>query len=140
VNPEIVHRVWQRAGSRCEYCLLPAGLYPAPFQIDHIVARKHGGKNDFENLALACIHCNSFKGPNIAGRDPETNETVRLFHPRLDAWAEHFYWAGAQLRGTAAVGRATISVLYINDPETVALRFALLSEGALRLGGFTAPG
>ena len=36
--------------------------YPAPFQIDHIIARQHGGTADEQNLALACIHCNRFRG------------------------------------------------------------------------------
>jgi len=40
-----------------------------------------------ENLALACLHCNQHKGPNIAGRNPETGEIVELFHPRQDRGA-----------------------------------------------------
>jgi hypothetical protein len=35
----------------------------------------------------ACLHRNQHKGPNIAGRDPETGEIVQLFHHR---WGEHF--------------------------------------------------
>jgi 5-methylcytosine-specific restriction endonuclease McrA len=69
---------------------MPATMHPAPFQIDHIIARQHAGTSDEQNLALACIHCNRFKGPNIAGLDPETGELVRLFHPRTDKWADHF--------------------------------------------------
>jgi len=51
---------------------LPSAFHPAPFQIDHIIARQHGGKAELENLALSCIHCNRFKGPNVAGVDPDT--------------------------------------------------------------------
>src|ERR1700677_1421335 len=71
LNADLVASVWRRAQSRCEYCQLSSALYPAPFQIDHIVARQHGGATVSENLALACIHCNRYKGPNIAGIDPE---------------------------------------------------------------------
>ena len=46
--------VWERGLSRCEYCLLPAQLTDAPFQIDHIVAKKHGGASTADNLALSC--------------------------------------------------------------------------------------
>src|ERR1039457_4059463 len=75
--------------SRCEYCQLPAALYPAPFQIDHIIAWQHGGATRLENLALACILCNrfKFKVPNIAGLNPDSGEIVRLFHSRRDSWA-----------------------------------------------------
>jgi hypothetical protein len=36
-------QVWRRAHNRCEYCQFPARLTPVPFQIDHIIAEKHGG-------------------------------------------------------------------------------------------------
>jgi hypothetical protein len=104
-------------------------MHPAPFQIDHIIARQHGGASDYENLALACIHCNRFKGPNIAGLDPETLEIVRLFHPRRDRWLEHFEWNGPELIGRTALGGATVAVLFMNDAEVILLRRALLEEG-----------
>jgi hypothetical protein len=63
---------------------------PTFFHADHIIARQHGGKSDLENLALACLHCNQHKGPNIAGRNPESDELVELFHPRRDRWSEIF--------------------------------------------------
>jgi hypothetical protein len=131
LNSLLIRRVWQRAAARCEYCHLPVAIHPAPFQIDHIIARQHGGTTDDQNLALACIHCNRFKGPNIAGLDPETGELVRLFHPRTDEWAEHFAWVGPELKGRTHIGRATIVVLFINDPEVIALRKALQEEGVL---------
>jgi hypothetical protein len=82
-----------------------------------------------DNLALACIHCNRFKGPNIAGIDPEQGATVRLFHPRHDIWREHFRWDGARLEGLTQIGRVTAALLSINDPEVVAVRKALQEEG-----------
>src|SRR5258705_2899588 len=36
---------------------------------------------------------------------------VRLFHPRRDAWSEHFRWEQARMAGRTAVGRVTIEVL-----------------------------
>ena len=62
---------------------MPKYALPLPFQIDHVIAENHSGATAEQNLALACPHCR-FKGPNIAGVDPETGETVRLFHPRRD--------------------------------------------------------
>jgi len=93
------------------------------------MARQHGGTAAPDNLALACIHCNRFKGPNIAGVDPDSGEIVRLFNPRRDIWTEHFIWDGPELEGLTQIGRVTISLLLINDPEVVAVRKALQEEG-----------
>jgi hypothetical protein len=46
-----------------------ASGYLGSFHVDRIIARQHGGEAGPENLALACLHCNQHKRPNIAGRD-----------------------------------------------------------------------
>ena len=68
----------------------------------------------------------TFKGPNIAGRDPQSREIVRLFDPRQDHWGEHFEWNGPVLHAQTAIGRATIGVLRVNLPERVAVRRSLM--------------
>jgi 5-methylcytosine-specific restriction endonuclease McrA len=82
MNQEWSDFVWQRSGGRCEYCHFPADVSWLPFQIDHVISEKHGGPTSLENLALSCYYCNSFKGPNIAGIDPEglPDQAVQLFH------------------------------------------------------------
>lgn len=77
-------RVAKRAGFRCEYCRLPSHLASIPFQLDHVIAEKHAGANTYRNLAWACRHCNSFKGPNLAEHDQRTSAIIRLFNPRSD--------------------------------------------------------
>lgn len=128
---ELLELVWSRASDRCEYCRFPATNAWLPFQIDHIIAEKHGGPTVAENLALSCFYCNSFKGPNIAGVDPEgkPDEAIQLYHPRNDIWAEHFEWDRAVLRGLTATGRATIAVLRVNSPEALEFRGLLLEIG-----------
>jgi HNH endonuclease len=121
-------RVWQRARARCEYCQLPQEFDPLPFQIDHIIARKHRGPTCMENLALASFTCNNHKGPNIAGIDLDTHAVMPLFHPRRDDWQEHFVWHGSELVGRTPVGRVLIAVLATNLPRRVALRRALMEE------------
>jgi len=108
---------------------MPQGFYRSPFQLDHIVARQHGGESIPANLAISCFHCNTHKGPNLAGIDHMTNKLVRLYHPRRDEWAEHFRWNGPILEGLTAVGRVTIQVLSINDSQYVDVRRALMDEG-----------
>ncbi len=90
MNVSLQQLIWQRAGGRCEYCHFPSEIAESPFQIDHIVACEHGGPIDPDNLALSCFHCNSYKGTDIAGIDPDSGRLVRLFHPRKDRWAVHF--------------------------------------------------
>ncbi|HYV31216.1 MAG TPA: HNH endonuclease signature motif containing protein, partial [Candidatus Binatia bacterium] len=49
----------RRAGARCEYCRLPDfAMDLEDFHVEHIIAKKHGGKSGIENLAWACIFCN----------------------------------------------------------------------------------
>ena len=122
-------QVWRRARNRCEYCGFPAEFTRVPFQIDHIIAEKHQGRTTLDNLALSCFFCNTFKGPNVAGVDPQTRKITRLFHPRHDRWRDHFRWNGAILEGRTAVGRTTIHVLRINRQDAITVRQSLLEEG-----------
>jgi hypothetical protein len=118
-----------RAGARCEYCHFPEAFSFLPYQIDHIIAAKHSGPAIESNLAWACYYCNSYKGPNLSGWDPDTDEVIRLFHPRRDVWQEHFGWRGAILTGSTVIGRITIAVLEINHPDALAVRSRLLEIG-----------
>src|SRR5512135_536754 len=109
-----------RAEGRCEYCHFPEAFARLPFQVDHIIPEKHQGPTTLENLALSCFSCNTCKGPNLAGLDPQTGELTRLFHPRRDRWEGHFRWEGPVLFGLTAVGRVTVQVLRINGADAVA--------------------
>jgi HNH endonuclease len=82
-----------------------------------IIPRQHGGGDEADNLALACPDCNLRKGPNLTGIDPETGEVVLLYHPRRDVWSEHFAREGSAIVGATAIGRTTVSLLQMNDPE-----------------------
>jgi hypothetical protein len=129
MDESLVEEVRRRAGGACEYCRIPQHLYPAPFQIDHIIAQQHGGATILSNLALACLHCNSHKGPNVAGVDPVTGKLARLLNPRRHRWERHFRWDGPLLIGRTPIGRTTIEVLAINDEFLLGLREELYGEG-----------
>lgn len=83
-------QVYERAGECCEYCRIPDVATFAPHEIDHIIAEKHGGLTEAENLALSCTLCNKHKGSDLASVDPDTGNIVPLYHPRQDLWHEHF--------------------------------------------------
>lgn len=116
-------QVQERAGSQCEYCQLHQDDSPlAVLHIEHIIPKKHGGSDEMENLALACIDCNLHKGPNLTGIDPATNEVTELFHPRRQQWDDHFAWDGIVIIGQTATGRTTSRVLDMNSDDQLALR------------------
>ena len=130
MNRAIRRRVRSRAEDRCEYCQLPQALAPlVGFHVEHIIARQHGGADEFENLCWSCHGCNLSKGPNLAGLDPETGRLVPLFHPRRQHWHRHFRWEGPVLVGRTRVGRVTIAVLDINRPQRIELRRRLIAAG-----------
>lgn len=129
MNASLRQFVFDRADLRCEYCRLEQAHHELPFQVEHIIAKKHKGDDDRENLALSCYSCNAFKGPNIAGIDPLSQALTRLFHPRRDRWDEHFSWVGCELVGSTDVGRTTVEVLRINNEESMALRRLLIAMG-----------
>ena len=109
--------VIERAAHRCEYCLIHENDVGFPHQVDHIISRKHGGTSQPDNLALACMICNRRKGSDVASIDPETGELSPLFHPRRDAWPEHFRLAGEYIAPLTPVGRVTALLLRLNSPE-----------------------
>jgi hypothetical protein len=114
--------VRRRAKNCCEYCQIRQDQDLLLFHIEHIVPRKHGGKDLSNNLALACHHCNLHKGTNLSGLDPKTGKLSRLFHPRLDDWEDHFTKRDGEIAGRSAVGRTTVRVLRMNDDGRLQLR------------------
>jgi len=114
--------VIRRAENRCEYCHLSQAGQEATFHIDHIIPIASGGETVVENLALACVSCSLRKGAKETAFDSETNSEVKLFHPRLDDWHEHFRWNSAVLTGLTAKGRATIELLNLNRRLILAIR------------------
>jgi len=89
--------VRQRAAGRCEYCRIHEDDEPYAFHLEHIIAKKHGGRDDLSNLAWSCHSCNLAKGANLSGR--VHSEVVTLFHPRRQQWNRHFRWMGPILAG-----------------------------------------
>jgi hypothetical protein len=115
--------VRQRASNCCEYCQLPQEAAPvASFQVEHIRAKQHHGDDRPENLALACPRCNLFKGPNLSAIDPESGEVVLIFNPREQNWDDHFVIGDFHVLGRTACGRATASLLQMNEERRVDAR------------------
>ena len=121
--------VRQRAGGRCEYCLLHENDSLAGHAIDHVIARKHRGATAGDNLALACAECNRYKGRDIATLDPVSRQLTRLFDPRRDLWSDHSALDGALIERPRARDRGTARLLQFNEPVRVQHRMLLQAQG-----------
>ncbi len=130
VTAALRRSVYERAEARCEYCKIAEAYSFASHQIDHIVAVKHGGETQPGNLALSCTLCNLHKGTDLTAIDPETGKVVALYHPRRDAWDDHFQLdPNGSLTSLTPQGRATIRLLQLNRAERVQERSLLLAAG-----------
>lgn len=120
----IRQRVRQRAGNRCEYCLSHQDYVMGRLQIDHVIPRAKGGSDTEDNLCLACELCNQYKWTKTQGLDPQSGETVVLFHPRQQKWHEHFTWSedGTEIIGLTPYGRATVVAFKLNNSIAVTVR------------------
>ncbi len=118
-----------RAGERCEYCLLPQSVSLHKHEPDHLVPRQHGGTTEASNLALACMRCNRYKGPNVGSFDPLTGKLVPFFNPRTQDWTKHFELDGALILPLTAEARVTVKILRLNDENRVVERQRLLEAG-----------
>ncbi|MEZ6242282.1 MAG: HNH endonuclease [Phycisphaerales bacterium] len=98
--------LFARDRNKCQYC---GKLFPtSELSIDHVIPRRHGGPDTWENLVCACIKCNSRKG----GRTPEQANmtlvktpvrpkrnplvTVRLGRQKYASWKaflDEAYWS-----------------------------------------------
>ena len=56
INRVLVHRKY---GGRCAYC--GREIAYTEMQIDHLIPKRSGGKDDIDNLMPACRLCNHYK-------------------------------------------------------------------------------
>jgi len=97
-----------RARSLCEYCHTDETWQYVPFTIDHVVPLSAGGRDDLDNLALACFQCN------------------RGINPRQHRWAAHFIWSanGLQIIPLTPTGRVTVAALGVDRERLQQIRSA----------------
>jgi HNH endonuclease len=118
-----------RAYHKCEYCRIHEDDLFISFHVDHIVALKHGGSSDLQNLAYSCAHCNQHKGTDFTTFLGSYKNIVSIFHPRNQNWEDHFRVEKGMLLPVTEVGEATIKLLKINNADLIALREILQELG-----------
>lgn len=128
VGAALRREIRDRASGCCEFCRMPDNEPVFPHEPDHIIAFKHHGKIDRNNLAYACFVFNRTKGSDIASIDPLSGVLTPLFHPRQHIWDEHFRCNGPLVEPLTVEGRVTVMLLRINSPKRVAIRDILLQE------------
>ena len=129
VSVELRRLIEERAEWLCEYCLIEEHRSFFGCQIDHIISEKHGGLTHPDNLALACALCNRAKGSDIGSIYWESNEYVRLFHPRHDCWRDHFQLVGNRIEGLTPIGKVTARLLGWNRASRIEERETLITRG-----------
>lgn len=129
VSATLRRQIIKRAGEICEYCLFPQSAALLPFEMEHIIAEKHGGLTSFENLALACPYCNRAKGSDLGSLDPQTQKLTPFFNPRTQKWSEHFLLLEATISPQTPEGRVTALILQFNDSERSQERANLIAIG-----------
>jgi hypothetical protein len=131
ISRRVREQVSKQAGYQCGYCRTHQSIAGYRLTIDHIIPEARGGKNLEENLWLACVACNQYKGARVRGRDPKTERRVRLFNPRLQEWRAHFRWSedGIEIIGLTPCGRATVTALQLNRAEIMAARWLWVQAG-----------
>jgi hypothetical protein len=118
----------ERAKRRCEYCQSPMDYTSQSFVMEHIIPLAEAGETSLNNLALACGGCNGHKYTKVKATDQVSQIQVPLYHPRQQAWQDHFAWSADYLQviGLTAVGRATVDALKLNRPGVINMRKLLL--------------
>ena len=118
-----------RARESCEYCLVHADYAVLVHEIDHVIAEKHGGTTEAENLAYTCQPCNRNKGSDLGSIYWPSGQLVPFFHPRRDHWTDHFALHGAFIHPLTAIGEVTARILGFNSEERRQERHGLIEEG-----------
>jgi len=121
--------VAQRAGFRCEYCLMHEADLVIGAHIDHIISIKHGGSSTLQNLAYSCLIYNVNKVSDIATMLLPSEKPIRFFNPRKDRWADHFDLVDGSISPKTEIGIATVKILDLNATERVLRRRLLALSG-----------
>jgi HNH endonuclease len=126
IPEKLQEQVRQRANFLCEYCHTNERWQYVRFTIDHLIPASEGGEDNFENLCLACFHCNRRRSTKTKVIDKESGQTISLFNPRQHQWSEHFIWSsdGLNIIPLTDIGRITVGTLDLNRTRILNIRQA----------------
>lgn len=64
ISPTKAIKIWEAQRGLCKYCFKK--LKPEEVTFDHVIPASKGGKENIDNLVIACFHCNCHKGDKIS--------------------------------------------------------------------------
>ena len=73
--------ILKRDNHTCQYC----GVRSVPMTIDHVISRKKGGEDTWDNLVAACVPCNTRKG----NHSPQEAQMALVKTPRKPTMILH---------------------------------------------------
>ena len=114
----------ERAGNRCEYCLIMADVAFFPHEVDHVVAEKHGGATDIDNLAFACWRCNRHKGSDLTSFDPQTRQLSPCSTYARKSGQSTSLTKEKGIIGLTPEGRTTVNLLRLNNEDRLSERLS----------------
>jgi len=130
ISASLRREVIERAQNCCEYCLCNTSDRGIDFAIDHVIAEKHGGPTQSDNLCLSCYWCNSFKGSDLSSVDWDVDGAiVPLFNLRNQNWDDHFQLDNLRIVPLTANGRVTVTLLQMNAHKRIKERRLLMELG-----------
>jgi len=105
-------------GLRCCYCRRRnATTHGRAWDIEHVIAQASHPTFMFEpeNLAVACIDCNSAKRDQVVlvkprKTFPRESAAYSIVHPHYDRWEEHFMFGTVVYAAKTAKGARTIEL------------------------------
>lgn len=108
----------QGQGLRCCYCRRQhAATHGRAWDIEHVIAQALSPSFVFEpeNLAVACIECNSAKSDaDVLVRPrqtfPRRSEAYTIVHPHYDEWEDHFLFGSVVYAPKSAKGARTLEI------------------------------
>ena len=124
VSAELRRQVRAQFANCCAYCRTAEVLTATSFEFEHIVPLSAGGKTTISNVCFSCPMCNRYKSDQAFAIDPVSDESVPLFHPQQDHWADHFTWNDdySEVVGLRSCGRATVVALKMNRIPMIRIR------------------
>jgi hypothetical protein len=82
IGSQIRAQVRERAQNACEYCHLHQDDSPlAALHVEHIIPKTHGGSDDLDDLALACVE---WQGIYLSGKTARGRTTIRVLNMNSD--------------------------------------------------------
>ena len=131
IPEEIQQKVRKRAKYLCEYCHASEKWQYVTFSVDHVIPLSQQGTNTFDNLALACFHCNRRKSNKTTAIDPKLKSEFPLFNPREQQWNDHFIWSSDNffIIGLTSIGKITVNTLLLNRERVINIRAADILVG-----------